>query len=663
MLGGRHAAVDPWVLHVRAQEIVEFSRKLCLSGVLMIAEAGSTTQILLGVLLSFMFTTVYIVVRPYADTNTNTFRMLVDAALFFTLQCILGIHSGFVGDCEWLSVEKVGLILIFLNVVMVALSCGLEAIARAFKIVRETQLVGIMYRPGDTVEMRSTADGPSAATSKVYHGVFKSHAKAESRPCVVKVRSLSLAVLNVEEAIMMECRHPNVVKMFQAMDDGYSHFLAMMPCECSIQMAVENGSLFSAAGQVAMDRVLNISKAVIAGVNGLHEADFVHCNIHPSNVLLSLDGVPMLSGFSTATTLNIDAFATTVNTQHTFEGYRAPEVIAGRDTSIIVELKIPQAIDTYSLGCTLFYICSNGEHAFPTDMGIDQQAAAANRIGNAQLAAEAQSVLSGMLDPNPYARPALGQVLAHPWFWTAERKVQYLGEVGNMLPVREHKSKNAFIADLEAAADEQLGEYNELEPDQGGSWARLLNPRYPLGNDGWGKQQRRPEDEERMYHVYGIPKPSKRQKQEREGLIAACKPLGTHEAKHIRMVGLLKVIRNFDAHGAQHIQAGRFESEAALHNYLIEPFPWLLMAVYCCDAKHQLTITATDQTMESERTLGLGPNETMANPMAATGGGDDLHFSSGSIMSGMTIGGGDTDDASSVASSQTTSTSGGSFAF
>jgi hypothetical protein len=232
-----------------------------------------------------------------------------------------------------------------------------------------------------------------------------------------------------------------------------------------------------------------------------------------------------------------------------------------------------------------------------------------------------------------------------------------------MLPVREHKSKNAFIADLEAAADEQLGEYNELEPDQGGSWARLLNPRYPLGNDGWGKQQRRPEDEERMYHVYGLPKPSKRQKQEREGLIAACKPLGTHEAKHIRMVGLLKMIRNFDAHGAQHIQAGRFESEAALHNYLIEPFPWLLMAVYCCDAKHQLTITATDQTMESERTLGLGPNETMANPMAATGGGDDLHFSSGSIMSGMTIGGGDTDDASSVASSQTTSTSGGSFAF
>eukprot|EP01043_Picozoa_sp_COSAG02_P012965 COSAG02_NODE_511_length_20858_cov_21.570837_7_plen_641_part_00 len=640
----------------------------------MTAQTGSTTQILLGVLLSFMFTTIYIVVRPYADTNTNTFRMLVDAALFFTLQCILGIHSGFVGDCEWLSNERVGVILILLNVVMVALSCGLETIARALKIARETQLVGIMYRPGDTVEIRSTTDGPSAATSKVYRGVFKSHAKAESRPCVVKVRSLSLAVLNVEEAIMMECRHPNVVKMFQAMDDGYSHFLAMMPCECSLQMAVENGSLFSAAGQAVMNHVLNISKALIAGVNGLHEADFVHCNIHPTNVLLSLDGVPMLSGFSTATTLNVDAYATTVNTQHTFEGYRAPEVIAGRDTSIIVELNLPQAVDTFSLGCTLFYICSNGEHAFSTDMGIDQQATTANRIDSSQLTDEARSVISGMLDPNPYARPALSQVMAHPWFWTNQRKVKYLGEVGNLLPVREHKSANPFVAELEDIADGHLGEYNELEPSQGGSWARQLNPRYPLGSDGWGKQQREPAEDERMYHIFGAP-PSKKQQQQRDKLVAAGKPLGPHEAKHARMVGLLKLIRNFDAHGAQHVQHGRFESEEAMYQYLIDPFPWLLMAVYCGDAKHQLTAAAVGgdgATVPELRSTYSGlahsrspDSETTANPMGAFGGGGGGGGSSdsGSIMGGMTFDDSSSDAGSSLASPQTGGASRGSFAF
>ena len=115
-----------------------------------------------------------------------------------------------------------------------------------------------------------------------------------------------------------------------------------------------------------------------------------------------------------------------------------------------------------------------------------------------------------------------------------------------------------------------------------------------------GKGQRSPTDEEHFYHVvstkelcqpqlwfhsacwlqYGAP-PSKKQVKEREGLIAGGKPLGAHESKEIRTVGLLKLIRNLAVHGPQMVNAGRFESEEALHRYLLEPFPWLLMACVC----------------------------------------------------------------------------------
>ena len=55
------------------------------------------------------------------------------------------------------------------------------------------------------------------------------------------------------------------------------------------------------------------------------------------------------------------------------------------------------------------------------------------------------------------------------------------------------------------------------------------------------------------------------------------------------MVGLLRFIRNIDAHAGQAVSAGRFESEDAVRHYLLDPFPWLTMAVYRIDEKHGLT--------------------------------------------------------------------------
>ena len=122
---------------------------------------------------------------------------------------------------------------------------------------------------------------------------------------------------------------------------------------------------------------------------------------------------------------------------------------------------------------------------------------------------------------------------------------------------------------LEAAVDELIGPYDEDEPEKGGSWARELGSKYPIGGD-WGKVQRPPEEDERNYFIYGGP-PKKKQREARESLVAEGKPLGTHAAKEIRCVGLLKLVRNLLAHKTEHVESGRFESEAAIADYRLLP--------------------------------------------------------------------------------------------
>ena len=196
--------------------------------------------------------------------------------------------------------------------------------------------------------------------------------------------------------------------------------------------------------------------------------------------------------------------------------------------------------------------------------------------------------------------------------------------------------------------DEALGAYDEDHPKGGdGSWARRLDSRYPLTGD-WGKSQRAPEDEERFYYIYGAP-PSKKQAAEREKQVAAGKVQGSHKAKEIRSVGLLKFIRNVYVHRAQMVDMGRFESEDAVLHYLLDPFPWLLMAVHTLDAKHGMSsggmqeasaearasVQSEKPSSAAQRTRSLPsmplhtePSESTANPAA------------GGAWGGMTVGDG-----------------------
>ena len=78
---------------------------------------------------------------------------------------------------------------------------------------------------------------------------------------------------------------------------------------------------------------------------------------------------------------------------------------------------------------------------------------------------------------------------------------------------------------------------------------------------------------------------------------------------------MLKFIRNIFVHRAEQVEAGRFDSEDAVKHYLLDPFPWLLMAAYAADEKHKLTkrFASSDSTNG-----GNGPTQPQSLPLPAS---------------------------------------------
>lgn len=608
-------------------EVVEFGRKLGLTGLVMIIEPGSVMQICVAITIAFGFAAAYAVIRPYADPRANYMRLLADTSLFFTLLCILVLHFvDSLSPCDPLTNSFIGWFLIVMNFVLLLVYISAEMVRRAVRIYADSFFVGISYRPDEPLNLQidnQFSTGLIQATNaaaNVYRGAYKATISAEPVPCAVKIRSKHRdgKVLGIEAAIMLRCNHPNIVRIYHIEEIAGVYYLCTELCsELSVEIAVLRGKVKS------MDARINLCRSMLEGLQAFHSGGFVHGNCTPSNFVLGEDGVPRLCGFSSSNMLHHAAAATKFDTIGGTVGYMPSEIIKGRRVSMTVEVANPIAVDIFSLGVTTCFVLSNGSLPFRSDLATTTverniQTGSHGVDDIHALTPEAKHLIAQMVNYSPGKRRPVAYLLEHPLFWDLKRKVKYLGEtVGSVLPPRKHKSEVPFIADLEEQMDSFLGgPFNEHDPASGTSWARLLDPRYPLAgkyNDGWGSgkmAQRPPAEVELHYAIYGAPAKPKQVK-EREGLLADGKPLGPHVAKEVRSVGLLKFIRNLDTHAGQMVNAGRFESEDALRHYLLDPFPWLLMAVYAADERHRLTATQATKKVVTA---------TTPNPLSAVGG-------------------------------------------
>lgn len=589
--------------------------------------------------------TVNAMIQPYADPRANFMRMTADASLFFTLLCLMVLHheevvqaEEGVDACEVLSIDAVGYILIFINFFCLILAALQEAVRRILSVYQDIDDVGISYLPEAPL-------GQLSSPVKVFRGQYKASVNAEPVRCAVKIRKLDSALLNIEAAISLQCAHTNVIKIYRAEEDAALYYLASELCTRSLETAAREDVSFDRI--LEFERLLQVCKAITYGLEAMHQSGFTHGNLTPSNVLLDEYDEPRICGFSCAARLSSKSAMTHVNTISSSLGFQPAEVLAAQKMNVVVEVADPVAVDMFSLGCTLCFTLTNGQYPFrkgSNDMSKRPELTIENNIVTGEhgigeieeLGYEAKDLIECLVHTSPEARLSTETVQKHPLFWTMNEKLIYLGEtIGSALPVRVQRKKHPFIDELELEVDAQLGEYDDaIEGGGEGSWSARLDERYPLGGD-WGKSQRPPEDEELFYHIYGAP-PSKKQAAEREKQVAAGKVRGSQKKLQIRSVGLLKFMRNVYVHRAQMVENERFEDEDAVCHYLLDPFPWLFMAVRRLDEKHGMSGTVGGSANKST-SLRIGRGGAMTKTVDYTPSGDANDLLRHSVLAGESV--------------------------
>ncbi len=203
--------------------------------------------------------------------------------------------------------------------------------------------------------------GPYTITGWIGQGgmgqVFKAVHRMLGRESAIKVLPLHKATPEAIESFRREVRaqakldHPNLVRAFDAGEDGNVHYLVV-----EYVPGTDLRRLIRSKGRLSVQQAANIIKQSAEALAHAHERGLIHRDIKPGNILVTPRGTAKLSDLGLAFYLNDTTDPRLGKTVGTAD-YLSPE-----------QIKTPQNIthasDIYSLGCTLYYAVT-GKVPFP----------------------------------------------------------------------------------------------------------------------------------------------------------------------------------------------------------------------------------------------------------------------------------------------------------
>lgn len=140
-------------------------------------------------------------------------------------------------------------------------------------------------------------------------------------------------------------QHPHVVKLLDVVTvpDGRP---ALVLEHCPVALADVVTS------RLPLSQVIATGIKLAAGLDAVHSAGYVHCDVRPANALFTGSGEPVLAGFDEAIPLGA---ATARFPHHVVTAHTAPELLEGADPT--------PASDVYGLAATLYELVA-GQPAF-----------------------------------------------------------------------------------------------------------------------------------------------------------------------------------------------------------------------------------------------------------------------------------------------------------
>jgi serine/threonine-protein kinase/endoribonuclease IRE1 len=223
------------------------------------------------------------------------------------------------------------------------------------------------------------------------------------------------------------------------------------------------------------------------GISHLHNLRIVHRDLKPQNILVNMakNGRPrmLVSDFGLCKKLEDtqSSFGATTGRAAGTSGWRAPELLLDDDGnyprdpdahsgsgSVLVHdgmnpsnRRATRAIDIFSLGLVFFYVLTNGLHPF--DCGDRYMREVNIRNGQFSLgplnalgdfAYEAKDLIASMLQRHPKDRPSAVEVMSHPFFWSAKKRLAFLCDVSDHFEKEVRDPPSPALQELERHASE-----------------------------------------------------------------------------------------------------------------------------------------------------------------------------------------------------------------
>ncbi|XP_068278702.1 serine/threonine-protein kinase/endoribonuclease IRE2 isoform X2 [Nyctibius grandis] len=243
--------------------------------------------------------------------------------------------------------------------------------------------------------------------------------------------------------------HPHVVRYFCTEKDKQFHYIAIELCSATLQEYVESPSF----DRRNLDPV-SLLRQTMSGLAHLHSLSIVHRDLKPCNILIS---VPNRHGQIRAVISDFGLCKKLQGGRQSFslrsgipgtEGWIAPEVLqeAPKENPTC-------AVDIFSAGCVFYYVVSGGQHPF----GDSLRRQANILSGSSQLSClqeeahdklVARELIAAMISPEPQRRPSAPVVLAHPFFWSQEKQLQFFQDVSDR--IEKEPAEGPIVSGLEA---------------------------------------------------------------------------------------------------------------------------------------------------------------------------------------------------------------------